>query len=87
MRIALSAFVAVLALSASSAVLAADTPPPTVQPVSVQQGQPLICHYYYHQGMVIGRPDCRTADQWKHRQIDDQRFLREFQLRTLAAGD
>ena len=62
----------------------AEDAAPTIQPASVQKDQPLVCHYYYHEGMLIGRPDCRTADQWTHRQLDDQRFLREFQMRSLV---
>lgn len=73
-----AAFGALVPLAASAANVA-----PTLQPASVQKDQPLICHYYYHEGMLINRPDCRTADQWTHRQLDDQRILREFQMRSL----
>ena len=82
MRISSIAVAAALGILAPLAASAADVPP-TIQPASVQKDQPLICHYYYHEGMLIGRPDCRTADQWTHRQLDDQRFLREFQMLSL----
>lgn len=82
MHINAIAVAAGLVVLAPLAALAADAAP-TVQRVSVQKDQPLICHYYYHEGMLISRPDCRTADQWTHRQLDEQRFLREFQMRFL----
>ena len=83
MRILLIAAAVALTPFAASA----SGAPPVVQPASVQQGQPLVCHYYYYEGMVLRRPDCRTASEWNHRRIDEQRFVREFQLRALVGAD
>lgn len=82
MRINVIAVAVALGALAPLIASAADVAP-TIQPASVRKEQPLICHYYYHEGMLISRPDCRTADQWTHRQLDDQRILREFQMRSL----
>ena len=73
---------AVLGLLAPIAASAEDAQP-VMQPASVQQKQPLICHYFYHEGMVIRRPDCRTAEAWTYRRIHEQEYFREFQMGSL----
>lgn len=84
MRRYIVAIVSIFALSASCAALAQD--PQTLvatdrNSVAAQSG--LICHFVYHEGMVIGR-SCRTKAQWDSTRFQTQHEISDFQLRSLT---
>lgn len=84
MRIRLIAIAAGLALSAPLAAFA-DNSAVTAQPVSLAtQANPVVCHYYYYEGMLVRRPDCRPQHQWDRRRLEMRRYIEEFQLRALG---
>jgi hypothetical protein len=84
MRIRLIAITGGLAAFVPLAAFAAD-PAPVAQPVSTaSQPNPVVCHYFYHEGFVIKRPDCRPQHEWDRRRLEEQRYIREFQLRSFT---
>jgi hypothetical protein len=63
----------------------AETTPAPAQPVkAAQETNPVVCHYFYHQGELIRRPLCLTAHQWEHERLYQQRLFREYQMRALV---
>jgi hypothetical protein len=56
---------------------------PATTTTATAQADPVVCHYYYHEGSVINRPDCLTRHQWERRRLAQQRYIREFQMRSL----
>jgi hypothetical protein len=84
MRLRFVTLAAVLATLAPAAAFA-DQASPFVSPVStVRPGEPLLCDFYYHEGDVIRRQDCRTKDQWNRLRLETQREISEFQIRSLV---
>lgn len=89
-------FSVLLPLAASAADQATTTPPPAASepdasatasptaPATAAQADPVVCHYFYWQGSLIRRPDCRTVSQWHRERLAQQRWFREFQLRSLT---
>lgn len=60
-------------------------PTPTVEPSSVNpSGARLICKYYYYNGRMLPRRECRTAREWENYRYATQQNIREFQLRALG---
>jgi hypothetical protein len=58
---------------------------PTAQTIAVQQqDNPVVCNYFYYEGMVIKQQICRTKHEWERRRLAEQRFIREFQLHALT---
>jgi hypothetical protein len=84
MRVRFVTLAAVLATLPPAAAFA-DQASPFVSPVStVRPGEPLLCDFYYHEGDVIRRQDCRTKDQWNRLRLETQREISEFQIRSLV---
>ena len=75
----LAAAIAVLAPAAASA----DPPTPQIESAGSHAGEPLICHYYYHEGSLIRRPICKTERQWIRERLRQQAEVSRFQLRSL----
>lgn len=73
---------AAMALFAPAAALA-DPPQPQVESAGAHPGEPLICHYYYHEGSLVSRPICKTERQWIRERHRQQAEVSEFQLRAL----
>lgn len=83
MRLRFIALAAGLATLAPAAAFA-DEASPIVRSVSIERpGEPLLCSFFYHQGDVIRRQDCRTRDQWNRLRVETQREISEFQVRSL----
>ena len=57
---------------------------PAAQQQAMQVSDPVICHYYYHEGTVIPRQYCRTRSAWTRYRIRQQADITEFQMRTLT---
>lgn len=86
MRMISLGFGALLAANALAIVpeAAYSEPPPTVQPAGTNtSGAPLICRYYYYNGHVLARRDCRTEAQWRRMREDNQQSISNFQLQSL----
>ena len=57
---------------------------PVIRAVStVHPGEGLLCDYFYHQGDLVRRQDCRTRAQWNRLRVETQREISEFQVRSL----
>ncbi len=83
MRLRSVTLAAVLATLTPAAAFA-DEASPIVRPVSTMRpGEPLLCDFFYHQGDVIRRQDCRTRAQWNRLRLETQREISEFQIRSL----
>ena len=63
-----------------------DPPAPQVESAGVHAGEPLICHYYYHEGSLVRRPICKTERQWVRDRLRAQTEVSDFQLRALRAA-
>jgi hypothetical protein len=88
MKTASLALVACLGLLTSGMALAqsapASEPAPSLEPISANPaGAPLICKYYYHNGEILRRRDCRTAHEWERLRSRNQADFANFQNRTL----
>jgi hypothetical protein len=84
MRSSTFAIATCLGLLAPVAAVAQDPQPaPTLEPASVAGSQPLICHYYYHEGSLIRRKDCRSPHQWDRIRHESEQDLVKFQMRGL----
>jgi hypothetical protein len=88
MKIAALSVVGCLGLLAPGMALAqsapASEPAPSLEPVSANPaGAPLICKYYYHNGEILHRRDCRTAHEWERLRSRNQSDLSDFQNRSL----
>ncbi|HEY3778558.1 MAG TPA: hypothetical protein VGL35_10925 [Rhizomicrobium sp.] len=66
------------------AALAANTATPAQAVPAAQNANPLICHYFYHEGDLVRRPTCHTAQEWQHQRLYQQRLIREYQQRALV---
>jgi hypothetical protein len=89
MKIVYTAMVACLGLLTPEIVLAQSAPTsepaPTLEPVSANPaGAPLICKYYYHNGEILRRRDCRTAHEWERLRSRNQTDFANFQNRSLV---
>lgn len=73
---------AAVALLAPAAALA-DAPAPQVETAGARPGEPLICHYYYHEGQVVRRPVCKTERAWIRERLRTQADISDWQLRSL----
>ncbi len=59
-------------------------PAPTVTPAAANPtGAPLICKYYYYNGRVLPRRDCRTANAWEQERMRLQGDFADYQIRAL----
>jgi hypothetical protein len=61
----------------------ADPAAPTVVSAAAQPGEPLLCHYYYHDGTLVRRPVCKTEREWIRIRLQQQSELADYQLRAL----
>jgi hypothetical protein len=82
MRTAILATISAVALLAPVAALA-DPPAPQVVPAGAHPGEALICHYYYHEGVLVGRPICKTERAWIRERIRVQEQVSQIQSRSL----
>jgi len=83
MSIRLTTIAASLALITALPAMAGE-PNPTLQPAStIDPGDSLICHTYYHEGTLIQRRDCRTQKQWDRIRIRQESSIAAFQLHAL----
>ena len=46
--------------------------------------QQVTCRYIYHEGMLIGRRDCHTQQEWNHIRFETQKEVSDFQMRGLT---
>jgi hypothetical protein len=80
--------VTVASLLVSIAPCVAQTGQQTAQPaptiVSGRAGEPLICHTYTHEGFLVSRAICRTAQQWTRVRLQEQAEVTQFQLHSLV---
>lgn len=84
MRLRFIAMTAGLAALVPLTALANPDAAPVIRAVStVQPGEGLVCDYFYHQGDLIRRQDCRTRAQWNRLRVETQREITEFQVRSL----
>lgn len=59
-------------------------PAPTIQAASANPtGAPLICKYYYYNGHMLPRRDCRTAHEWERIRYSTQQSISDFQRQSL----
>jgi hypothetical protein len=72
---------AAVALLAPAAALAASSAPAIVS--TGANGQQLICRYYYHEGQVIRRPECKTEPEWIRDRLRVQQDISQYQQRGL----
>ena len=76
MRIQLIGLATALSIAAPLAAFAGEPgdATETAQPAAVeQQDNPMVCHYYYYEGMVIRKPTCRTQHEWERRRSQFQK--------------
>jgi hypothetical protein len=72
---------AAVALLAPAAALA--DPAPQVDSAGARPGEPLICHYYYHEGQIVRRPVCKTERAWIRERLRTQADVSDWQIRSL----
>lgn len=77
--ILLAATVALLAPAGAMA----DPPAPAVQSAGAHPGEPLLCRYYYYEGRLLPRPECKTARAWIRERLRQQADVSDMQLRGL----
>ena len=90
MRIQLIGLASALAIVAPLAAFAGEPGNTTesAQPVAMeQQTNPVVCHYFYHEGTVIKQQVCRPQHEWERRRFALQRDIMDFQLRRLTHND
>jgi hypothetical protein len=83
MRIATFAIASSIALALSSAAMAEET---QVSATPVSDSQKIVCHNMTHQGMLIGKPQCRTQYAWDKERRLQQAQLEDIQRRALQTG-
>jgi hypothetical protein len=83
MRSTMLTFAAGAFLSVATSALASDATV-TAQPVSATNPDKIVCHFQSHQGALIGRPVCRTQNEWDRERRDDQRDLQTYQYRSYS---
>jgi hypothetical protein len=84
MRLRFVAMIAGLATLVPLTAFADPDAPPVIRAVStVHPGEALVCDFFYHQGDLIRRQDCRTRSQWNRLRVETQREISEFQVRSL----
>ncbi|MGH6888848.1 MAG: hypothetical protein ACREHF_06595 [Rhizomicrobium sp.] len=64
-----------------------QTAPPVHATSTAAPADPVVCRYYYHEGLVIRRPVCLTAHEWERQRLFQQRLIREFQMDALIQGN
>ena len=64
--------------------LAAVADPGSMQPAGYDPSKQIVCIYSVHEGILIRRPDCRTAHAWASEKERKRQDFRMFQLRTLT---
>lgn len=88
MRSTILALACGLGLVAASAALADQPQPPTAQPVSAvsttADPNPVICHTFIHEGIVLRARECHTQHQWDAIRFRNQEAIREFQDSSLT---
>jgi hypothetical protein len=61
----------------------ASEAPPSIQPASANPaGTPLICKYYYYNGQILRRRDCRSAHEWERVRYHTQGEIVDYQIRS-----
>ena len=85
MRITILAIACGFGLVSAGAALADQ---PDAQPVlqkasAVSDPNPVICHTFVHEGVLLGRGVCHTRHEWDAIRFREQQSIREFQLRNL----
>jgi hypothetical protein len=89
MRAFAVAAVSSLGLFASFTVQAEDAraaPPQTLEAIALNEPNRIVCAYLYHDGTVIRRPICRTAQAWLSEHQRTRREILEYQLGFLTHG-
>ena len=87
MKVAAIAAATCLSLSLSGVAFAQNAPEPTpyIQATSSNpSNSPLICKYYYYNGQVLPRRDCRTAAQWEYLRQTTAQSVMQIQQRGLV---
>ena len=54
-----------------------------LQPAAASDQNGMICMSYYHEGMLIRRPICKTAETWASEKARTRREVLEYQERNL----
>jgi len=67
-----------------SAAAMADPPAPSIESAGSHPGEPLICHYYYHEGQVVRQAACKTAREWIRIRLQQQADINQFELRSYS---
>jgi hypothetical protein len=84
MRMMILAVVALCMPAAAMSDPATVPSAPTVTSAGVRPGQHLICQYMYHDGTIVGRPICRTEQQWIRSRLRQQADVYNFQVKSLS---
>ena len=82
MRSLVFAAVSVAGVLGASAAFAADGDQ-SVERIAVSDPGRMVCQYFYHDGTLVKRPVCQTAQYWVNDRTRTRRELLEFQLRKL----
>jgi hypothetical protein len=82
MRVLVLAAVSGAALSMLSFAAIADDQA-TMQPAGYDPSKEMVCIYQVHEGMLISRPDCRSALAWAAEKERKRQDFRDFQRQAL----
>jgi hypothetical protein len=89
MRSTILALACGLGLVAASAALADQPQQPMAQPVSAvsttPNPNPVICHTFIHEGVVLRARECHTQQEWDTIRFRNQEAIREFQDSSLTS--
>ena len=55
----------------------------TMQPAGYDPSKEMVCIYQVHEGMLISRPDCRSALAWAAEKERKRQDFRDFQRQAL----
>jgi len=61
---------------------ATEAAPSIVSAASNPTGSPLICKYYYYNGQILRRRDCRSAHEWERLRYQTQAEIIDYQIRS-----
>jgi|tagenome__1003787_1003787.scaffolds.fasta_scaffold16615038_1 hypothetical protein len=84
MRNLILAAVSIAGVLASATAFAVDGDQ-SVEAIAVSDPGRMVCQYFYHDGTLVKRPVCQTAQYWVNENTRTRRELLEFQLRRLSS--
>ena len=70
----------------SAHALEAEAPKETIEAIALKDPDRVLCSYFYHEGVVIRRPLCKSAREWYADREQERRDITDLQLRRLQLG-